>query len=84
LELPREPADGWALFALGSGQTLELSSCVLTVQDGDSERPPIHDQVAMIAVQPRRAGENMVLMDPQPAMADRIDAAVERDQQAGR
>jgi serine/threonine-protein kinase len=78
LELPREPADGWALFALGSGQTLELSSCVLTVQDGDSEHPPIHDQVAMIAVQPRRAGENMVLMDPQPAMAQSATILLDR------
>jgi serine/threonine protein kinase len=78
LELPREPADGWALFAMGTGQTLELSSCVLTVQDGDAERLPVHDQVAMINVQPRRAGENMAITDPQPAMAQAATILLDR------
>jgi hypothetical protein len=78
LELPAEPADGWALIAMGTAQSLELSDCVLTVKDGDADRPPIHDQVAMIVVQPRRPSETMAMMDPQLAMTQQATIALDR------
>ncbi|MEX2173647.1 MAG: protein kinase [Pirellulaceae bacterium] len=68
LELPTTSASGWSLFSLSTGQTLELMQCVLTVRDGDGVRPPIHDQVGMIAVQPRRMTGGMT-MEPQAAMS---------------
>ena len=77
LELPTDPSFGWALFALGTGQTLELSDCVLTVQDGDSSRPAVHDQVSMIAVHPRRPSDTMT-MDMTPAMAAGATITLER------
>jgi serine/threonine-protein kinase len=68
LVLPEEPSSGWSLVSLRSGQSLELRDCVLTVQDGDSDRPAVHDQVAMILVQPRLASDVMT-MEPMAAMA---------------
>jgi hypothetical protein len=53
---------------LRSGQSLDLSDCVITVQDGDDVHPPSHDQVAMIAVQPRPMSDAMT-MEPMAAMA---------------
>jgi hypothetical protein len=69
LELPAEPADGWSLFSMTSGQSLDLSDCVLTMVDGAPESSFVHEQVAMIALQPRRSGDAMTMFDPQPAMA---------------
>jgi hypothetical protein len=78
LELPAEPSDGWSLIALGTGHTLELSDCVLTVQDGDSLRPAVHDQVAMISVIARRSSETMTMGEPQPSMAASTTIAIDR------
>jgi hypothetical protein len=79
LELPADsPADGWALLAMGTGQSLDLTECVLTVQDGDEDQFPIHDQVAMIAVQRRRPGEAMSMTDPQLAMGQQAKIGLER------
>lgn len=83
LELPGDvPADGWALVALSTGQSLDLSECVLTVQDGDSPSP-IHDQVAMIAVQRRRPGDVMTMADPQLAMGQQARISMERTMARG-
>jgi hypothetical protein len=68
LELPPQPSSGWSLFALRSGQSLDLSDCIITVKDGDATRPPAHDQVAMISVQPRSMTDAMA-MEPMAAMA---------------
>jgi Serine/threonine protein kinase len=68
LELPRESAYGWSLVSLRPGQTLEMADCVLTVQDGDGNRPPVHQQVAMIWVQPRMMTDTMA-MEPITGMA---------------
>jgi serine/threonine-protein kinase len=78
LELPQEVSSGWALVALNTGQTLELFDCVLTVQDGDRNQAPQHDQVAMIAVQRRRAADTMSMPDPQMAMAQSATIQMER------
>jgi hypothetical protein len=68
-------ADGWSLLSLGTGQSLDLTECVLTVNDGDLARSSDHDQVSMIAVQRRRSGDAMTMTDPQLAMGQqaRID-----------
>jgi protein kinase-like protein len=68
LELPPEPAQGWSLIAMSAGQGLDLMDCVLTVQDGDRDRAPMHEQVAVVSVQPRRGSDMMTMTDPQPAM----------------
>jgi serine/threonine-protein kinase len=68
LDLPPQPSSGWSLFALRSGQSLDLSDCIITVKDGDATRPPAHDQVAMISVQPRSMSDSMA-MEPMAAMA---------------
>ena len=68
LELPAEPASassGWSLVSMQTGQTLELSDCVLTVQNAGE----IHDRVAMITVQSRRASDTMSMPEVQPSMA---------------
>jgi hypothetical protein len=77
LELPREPTSGWSLIAVRPGQALELGGCVLTVQDGDASRLPVHDQVAMIAVQPRLMSETMT-MEPTMAMAAGTTISIDR------
>ena len=41
-------------------------------------RPPIHEQVAMVSVQSRRASETMVMMDPQPMMSQSTAITLER------
>jgi serine/threonine protein kinase len=68
LELPTEPSSGWSLVSLRPGQTLDLLGCVLTVQDGDAEHSAVHDQVAMVSVQPRMTTDTMS-MEPTGAMA---------------
>jgi serine/threonine-protein kinase len=78
MELPTESADGWALIAMGTGQSLELSQCVLTVEGGDDEAELMHDQVAMIAVQPRRASDILTVMDPQLAMGQAATIGLDR------
>lgn len=68
-------ADGWSLLAISTGQSVDLSQCVLTVKDGDLEHPSIHDQVSMIAVHRRRPSETMTMSESQLAMGQpaRID-----------
>lgn len=79
MELPTQsPSDGWSLFALSTGQSLELTQCVLTVQDGDAERPAIHDGVAMISVRRRRPGETMSMGDSQLAMGQQARIFLDR------
>jgi hypothetical protein len=79
LELPSDaPADGWALFGISTGQSLDLTSCVLTVQDGGPDEAPIHEQVAVIAVQRRRSGEVMTMNDAQLAMGQQARISLER------
>jgi serine/threonine-protein kinase len=77
LELPAESAYGWSLFAVRPGQTLELSDCVLTIQDGDATRPAVHQQVAMIAVQPRIMAETMQ-MEPVAGMSAGTTISIDR------
>jgi hypothetical protein len=79
LDLPAEvPADGWALLSMSTGQSIDLTECVLTVADGEMNHPAIHDQVAMIAVQRRRAGELMTMADPQVAMGQQARINLDR------
>jgi serine/threonine protein kinase len=79
LELPADPpSDGWALFAMSTGQSLLLDQCVLTVVDGDLEQLPVHDQVAMISVSRRRAADAMSMTDPQLAMGQQARVTLER------
>jgi serine/threonine-protein kinase len=79
LELPLDaPADGWSLFGLGTGQSLDLTSCILTVQDGDSGHLPIHEAVAFITVQRRRANDAMTMADSQLAMGQQAQINLER------
>jgi hypothetical protein len=63
---------------MSTGQSLDLTECVLTVQDGDADRLPTHDHVAMIAVQRRRLGEGMTMSDPQLAMGQQARVVLER------
>ncbi len=77
LELPPESAYGWSLVALRPGQTLELSDNILTVQDGDATRPAVHQQVAMIAIQPRLMAET-VQMEPVAGMAAGTTISLDR------
>jgi eukaryotic-like serine/threonine-protein kinase len=77
LRLPDDPASGWSLLSLQVGQTLELRDAVLTVQDGDEQTPPRHDQVAMIAVRPRPMSDTMT-MDPMAAMSLNTGIVLER------
>jgi serine/threonine protein kinase len=68
LRLPDDSASGWSLVSLQVGHALELRDAALTVQDGDEQSPPRHDQVAMIAVRPRPMTDTMS-MDPMTAMS---------------
>ncbi len=77
LELPPESAYGWSLVALRPGQTLELADSILTVQDGDATRPAVHQQVAMIAIQPRTSTETMQ-MEPVAGMAAGTTISLDR------
>ena len=67
LELPEEPSFGWSVFALHQGQSLDLSSCVVTVVDQGSSGSPVHDQVSVVQLQTRRLAE-MMKMDDDMAM----------------
>jgi hypothetical protein len=79
LELPSDPSSyPWALVAISSGQTLEISDCVLTVQDGTSSRPAVHEQVATIAIQARRPSDTMPTREPQPSMASSTTVTLDR------
>jgi hypothetical protein len=79
LELPADPpADGWALVAMSTGQSLEFNDCVLTVKDGDDDELPVHDQVSMIAVQRRRWGDAMSSSDMQLAMGQQARLTLQR------
>jgi len=79
LELPTDlPADGWSLFTMSTGQSLDLNDCVLTIQDGDAEHPAIHDQVSFISIQRRRPGETMTMTDSQLAMGQQAKIGLER------
>jgi protein kinase-like protein len=71
-------ADGWSLFAIGTGQSLDLKDCVLTVDDGDMMRAADRDQVSMIAVQRRRSSDTMTMADPQLAMGQQAHINMER------
>jgi serine/threonine-protein kinase len=78
LNLPEDlPANGWALLSISTGQSIDLTECVLTVADGGMNRPSIHDQVAMIAVERRRAGE-MTMADPLVAMGQQARINLDR------
>src|SRR5262249_42221378 len=79
LDLPDDlPANGWSLLSMGTGQSLDLSDCVLTVADGDANNPPLHDQVAMIGVNRLRAGEIMTMADSQIAMGQQARINLDR------
>jgi hypothetical protein len=79
MELPSEGlASGWTLVSMGSGQVLELSDSVLTVQNGEGPSGLLHDQVAMILVQPRKAADTMTSMDPQSSMAQQATITLDR------
>ena len=77
VELPSEPSYGWSVFALRTGQALELADCIITVQDGDRARPPVHDQVAVITAHPRKLSDTMT-MDPTMAMATGTTVTLDR------
>ncbi len=79
LELPADlPANGWSLFAMSTGQSLDLTECVLTVVDGDADSPSIHDQVSMIAVNRRRTGDMITMADAQVAMGQQARINLDR------
>jgi len=79
MNLPADlPADGWALLSMSTGQSIDLTECILTVADGEMNRPAIHDQVAMIAVERRRAGEMPTMADPQVAMGQQARINLDR------
>lgn len=77
VELPSEPSYGWSVFALRTGQALELADCIITVQDGDGTQPPVHDQVAVITAHPRKLSDTMT-MDPTMAMATGATVTLDR------
>jgi hypothetical protein len=72
------PADGWSLIGTSTGQSIELTDCILTVMDGDDDQLPIHDHVSMIAVQRRRPSETMTAADMQLAMGQQVRIDLER------
>src|SRR4029078_1871277 len=79
LNLPANlPQNGWSLLSMGTGQSLDLTECVLTVADGSANTPPIHDHVTMIAVNRRRAGEIMTMADSQIAMGQQARINLDR------
>lgn len=79
LDLPDDaPADGWALLGLSTGQSLELTDAVLTIDNGPRPQQPLHDQVAMVAVQRRRPLEGMGTMDPLLAMGQQARLVLSR------
>jgi hypothetical protein len=79
LNLPADlPQNGWSLLSMGTGQSLDLTECVLTVADGNADNPPIHDHVAMIAVNRRRAGDMMTMADSQIAMGQQARINLDR------
>jgi hypothetical protein len=69
---------GGSLFSRGTGQALDLTYCILTVAVGDADNPPIHDHVAMVAVNRRRAGEMMNMADSQIAMGQQARISLDR------
>ncbi len=71
-------ADGWSLLSIGTAQSLDLTDCVLTVNDGDVARSSDHEQVSMIAVQRRRPGDAMTMTDPQLAMGQQARVDLQR------
>ncbi len=79
LELPADlPANGWSLFSMSTGQSLDLTECVLTVVDGDADNPSIHDQVSMINVNRRRTGDMITMADAQVAMGQQARINLDR------
>ena len=74
LELPAEFSSGWSLWALHTGQSLELVECVLTVQD----EKRLQDQAAMIAVLRRRGADMMSMADPQMAMSQKATISLDK------
>lgn len=79
LDLPDDaPADGWALLGVSTGQSLELTDTVLTIDNGPRPQQPLHDQVAMVSVQRRRPLDGMGTMDPLLAMGQQARLALNR------
>jgi serine/threonine-protein kinase len=83
MELPSVPSSGWALLALHQVQELDLRNCVLTVKDASGTGgTPIHDQTAMLALQPRRLADAMKMMEDAeamlPSMSVKLSACVAR------
>lgn len=79
LDLPDDaPADGWALLGLSTGQSLELTDAVLTIDNGPRPQQPLHDQVAMVVVQRRRPLDGMGTMDPLLAMGQQARLGLTR------
>jgi serine/threonine-protein kinase len=50
LELPAEPADGWALFSLHACDSFELQDAVLTVRNSSAQGMLLQDRVALLEV----------------------------------
>lgn len=75
LDLPDLPSDPWTMFALHQGQSLDLSSCVVTVVDHFADKSgtglSVHDQmsVSVVQLQSRRVAEMMKMEDEMAMMA---------------
>jgi eukaryotic-like serine/threonine-protein kinase len=77
MELPSTPSFGWALVAVQSGQSVEISDAIMTVVDKGTSGAPVHDQVAVFQVLPRRIVDTMKMED-ESAMAPPVTIGLTR------
>ena len=59
LELPPDPSYGWSLFSLRAIPSVTLLDCVITIRDQGPSGLPQHDQVAIFAIDARKADDAM-------------------------
>ena len=80
LELPSTPSSGlsgWSLLAIHRMQRLSLANCVLTVVDAaGTAGTPVHQNVAMLAFQPRPVAEMMKMMEDMNAMVKATEVSL--------
>ena len=50
MELPREPADSWAMFSLRACDYLDLQDAVLTIANADAQGSLLQDRVSLVEV----------------------------------
>jgi eukaryotic-like serine/threonine-protein kinase len=67
LELPRVPAEGWALVNLQGAEQLRVSKCTLTIRNAAEDGKALHRSVVLFDIQPLRGSEEMMMMSDTPA-----------------